>query len=320
MFTKKVWARIAIAVVVVVILIFMYRKFTKKSDYVIPPTSSSDTNSVRQTNYSSNLVACETTYINTMNSPNPDRTAADATLEACITSNVVSYYNSRCPFLPVSPNGSPAFTNLTAGSSGTGIPIGGSSNVAYIAYKADIDAINAVYTPLISAAGQTYSVNVMQAARKADFTGATRKYIATLCPDIYSSTGSTTLTTKHMGWTSSASQSSTYGFQGSLVTKERIWNWAIHAGQAPAVTDTTYTAPTVPLLGPPTLASGTTCNTSDYLTGSLNSIPYWQLAADNGPGTVDSSITFPWATSSTTICPAANAALIPTATATNPLP
>ena len=293
----------------------MYRKFTKKSDYVIPPTATSDTLSARQTAYSANLVSCETTYINTMNGPSPDGTAANATLEACITSNVTSYYNARCPFLSMS--GTTAVGNLTASSSGPNIPIGGSSNAAYMAYKTDIDAINAVYTPLIAAAGQTYSVNVMQAARKADFTGATRKYFATLCTDIYSSTSSTALTTKYLGWTSSAVAGTTYGFQGSLVTKDRIWQWAIHAGQPPTVTDTSYEAPQNALLTAPTTIFGS-CNNSDFA-DLTNGVLNWQLAADNGPGTVDSSVTFPWATPSTTICPA-SASLIPTATPTNPLP
>jgi hypothetical protein len=316
MSTKKIWTRVAIAVVVIVILIFMYRKFTKKSDYVIPPTTTSDTNSTRQTSYSSNLVTCETTYINAMNEPDPDATAANATLNDCITSNVVSYYNARCPFLPATNGLSGAFGNLTSGSTGAGIPNGGSSNVAYIAYKADIDAINAVYTPLISAAGQTFSTNIMAAARKADFTGASRKYIATLCPDIYSNTTSTALTTKYLGWTRTATAQSAYGFQASRVTTSSIWQWSIHAGQPPTASGTTYTPPTAALLTAPLIAAS--CTNSDFAL-STNGVLNWQLAADSGPGTVDSSVTFPWTTSSTTICPA-SATLIPTATAANPLP
>jgi hypothetical protein len=315
MFTKKIWTRIAIAVVVIVVLIFMYRKFTKKSDYVIPPTPASDANSARQTSYSSNLASCETVYINAMNTPGSDATATNTTLNECITSNLMMYYNARCPFLPN--NGSSgAVGALTAGSTGANIPIGGSSNVAYMAYKADIDAINAVYVPLISAAGQVYSVNVMQAARKADFTGASRKYFATLCPDIYSNASSTALTTQYMGWTSTATSGSTYGFQASRVTTSNIWQWAIHAGQPPIVTDTTYIAPTATLIGPPTTLGS--CSNSDFLS-LTNGVPYWQIAADNGPGTVNSAVTFPWAVSSSIICPA-SASLIPTATPANPLP
>ena len=312
MFTNKVWTRLAIAVVVIVMLIFMYRKFTKKSDYVIPPTTTSDTNSTRQSTYSSNLVSCETQFINAMNAAGTDttaQTAAQAVLNTCISSNVTSYYNARCPFLPVSG---------TAGAiTGAGGILNGTSNVAYVAYKADIDAINAVYTPLIAAAGQTYSVNVIQAARKADFTGASRKYYATLCPDIYSNATSSALTTQYMAWTSAATATSAYGFQASRVTPASIWQWAIHAGQPPTVSDTTYTAPTAALLTAPTTIFGS-CSNSDFLS-STNGVPNWQIAADNGPGTVNSAVTFPWATASTTICPA-SATLIPTATATNPLP
>jgi len=312
MFTKKNMTRLVIAMVVIVILIFMYRKFTKKSEYVIPPTATSDTNTARQTTYSSNLFSCETQFVNAMNAAGSDQTAqgvAQTALNTCISSNVTAYYNARCPFLPASG---------TAGAiTGAGGIVGGTSNVAYMAYKADIDAINAVYTPLIAAAGQTYSVNVMQAARKADFTGASRKYYATLCPDIYSNASSSALTTQYMAWTRAATATSSYGFQASRVTPESIWQWAIHAGQPPTVTDTTYTAPTAALLTAPTTILGS-CSNSDFLS-LTNGVPNWQIAADNGPGTVNSAVTFPWATASTTICPA-SATLIPTATATNPLP
>ena len=309
MFTNKAWTRVAIAVIVIVILIFMYRKFTKKSDYVVPPTAASDANTTRQTSYSSNLVSCETAYINAMNEAGADQTAQGVALNTCISSNVTAYYNARCPFLP-SGGAAGAITG------GGGI-VGLTSNVAYVAYKADINAINAVYTPLIAAAGQTYSVNVMQAARKADFTGASRKYYATLCPDIYSNASSTALTTQYLAWTSAATASTAYGFQASRVTPASIWQWSIHAGQPPTVTDTTYTAPTAALITAPTTTFGS-CSNSDFLS-LTNGVANWQIAADNGPGTVNSAVTFPWATASTTICPA-SATLIPTATATNPLP
>lgn len=310
-FTRKDVIRLVIAIAIAVVLFFMYRK---KSNYAIPPTATSDTVSTRQTAYSSNLMNCETLFIDAMNAAGSDKTAQDAaqaTLNTCISSNVTSYYNARCPYLPA---------GGTAGAiSGAGGILNGTSNVAYVAYKADIDAINAVYTPLIAAAGQTYSVNVMQAARKADFTGASRKYFATLCPDIYSNATSSALTTQYLAWTSAATATSSYGFQASRVTPANIWQWAIHAGLAPSTAGDTYTAPTGPLLGPPTLATGTTpCANSDYLTVT-GGVPNWQIAADNGPGTVNTSVTFPWATASTTICPAGTT-FIPTATATNPLP
>lgn len=309
--TRKNVIRLVIAIVIAAVLFFMYRK---KSKYTIPPTATSDTNTTRQTTYSSNLMSCETQFITSMNAAGSDKTAQDAAqaaLNTCISSNVTSYYNSRCPYLPAG--------GTSGAISGAGGILNGTSNVAYMAYKADIDAINAVYTPLIAAAGQTYSVNVIQAARKADFTGASRKYFATLCPDIYSNATSSALTTQYMAWTSAATTASSYGFQASRVTPANIWQWAIHAGQPPTTTGDTYVGPTAPLLAPPTLATGTApCANSDYLTVT-NGVPNWQIAADNGPGTVNSSVTFPWATASTTVCPAGTA-FIPTATATNPLP
>jgi len=311
MFTKKNMTRLAIAVVVIVILIFMYRKFTKKSDYVIPPTPASDTNTTRQTTYSSNLVSCETQFINAMNAAGTDQTLKDAAMNSantCISSNVTSYYNARCPFLPVG--------GTSGAITGAGGIVGGTSNAAYMTYKTDIDTINAVYTPLIAAAGQVYSVNIMQAARKADFTGASRKYFASLCPDIYSNASSTALTSQYSAWTSAATATTAYGFQASRVTPASIWQWAIHAGAAPTVTDTSYTPPAGPLINSTTTLAN--CSNSDW-NGTTGGIQNWQIAADNGPGTVNTSVTFPWATASTTICPA-SPTFITGATASNPLP
>jgi hypothetical protein len=289
-------------VVVVIVAAFLYKKYVNRSKYAIPPTTTSDTNTTRQTTYSSNLVACETQYINDMNAADPN---ANTKVNNCISSNVVAYYNARCPFLPQG-------TGTTGALTGAGNILNGTSNVAYMAYKTDIDAINAVYTPLIAAAGQTASTLVIQAARKADFTGATRKYFATLCPDLYSNTMGNTLQTTYTGWTRSSTAA--YGWDSSLVTTARIWEWAKYAGQPPTTgTDGSYTAPTKPLLGPPTL------NITDAAACSSLFTANWQLAADNGPGTRNTADTLPWNTAVPATCPP-SATFITGATASNPLP
>jgi hypothetical protein len=303
-----------IAFVIVAVLIFMYRKYKNKSEYVIPPTPTSDTNTNRQTRYSSNLVSCETTYINDVNSGTAAATAM-ATLDACISSNVTSYYNDRCPFLP---NADGTTAVLTANN---GL-VGGSTNVSYVEYRTDIDAINTVYTPLISAAGNVYSTNIIMAARKADFTGATRKYFATLCPDLYTTSTDTTSQALYRGWTKSASSSSSYGWMGSNVTLPKIWEWAKYAGVAPRTEGNTYMAPTTPLIGAPALGPsfpvGSACSSLFTVTPSGSTVN-WQTAADNGPGTVRSGVTFPWSTTAAATC-APSSTYILGATAANPLP
>lgn len=304
-----------IAIVIIAVLIFMYRKYKNKSEYIIPPTSASDTNSARRTAYTSNLSSCEVTYINSMNTPGS--VAADVTtlLNNCISSNVISYYNARCPYLPTGSGTTPVLTD------NNGL-LNGSSNVYYTAYKADIDAINAAYTPLIAAANQTYSMNIIMAARKADFTGATRKYFATLCPDLYTTSSDTTSQALYAGWTNAATSSSAYGWMASKVTLVNIWEWAKYAGVAPTITGTTYTAPTTPLIGAPALgdafAAANACSSLFTVTPSGSTVPNWQLAADNGPGTVRAGVTFPWSTTVATCAPSAT--YITGATAANPLP
>ena len=300
-----------IAFIVIAVLIFIYIKYKNKSQYVIPPTATSDTNTTRQQAYSNDLVKCETTYINAVNNTT-DGLATQAitdALNACISSNVLSYYNTRCPYLVPDANTG----KYLALSGGAGAPV-----AAYNAYKADIDAINAKYTPLISAAGQTYSTNIIMAARKADFTGATRKYFATLCPDLYTTSTDTTSQALYAGWTSSATTGTTYGWDASKVTLDKIWEWAKYAGVAPGTTGNTYTAPAAPLIGPSAVLAA--CAGSLYSTTPTGStVPNWQLAADNGPGTVRAGVTFPWSTAAPTVC-AGSATFIPGATATNPLP
>ena len=309
-----------IAFIVIAVLIFIYIKYKNKSQYVIPPTTTSDTDSTRQTRYSNDLVKCETTYINAVNNASglettqktAAETAATAALNECISSNVISYYNARCPYLIPDADG-----KYPALKGGAGAPVN-----TYNAYKADIDAINAKYTPLIAAAGQTYSVSVIQAARKADFTGATRKYFATLCPDLYSNSSDTTTQTLYAGWTSSATSSSAYGWNAANVTLASIWDWAKYASQPPVITGTSYTSNANPLIGPPTVLAA--CAGSLYNTTPTGStVPNWQLAADNGPGTVRNGVVFPWSSTNSatnaTICQG-SATFIPTATSTNPLP
>lgn len=303
-----------IAFIVIAVLIFIYIKYKNKSQYVIPPTATSDTNTTRQQTYSNDLVKCETTYINAVNDNNGTASQAITNaLNECISSNVTSYYNARCPYLvPDAATGK--YLALTGGA--------GAPAATYNAYKADIDAINAKYTPLISAAGQTYSTNIIMAARKADFTGATRKYFATLCPDLYSNSSSTSTQTLYTGWTSSATTGTTYGWDSSKVTLARIWEWAKYAGVPPTISGTTYTAPTAPLIGAPALGDtfpvANACSSLYTVTPSGSANVNWQLAADNGPGTVRAGVTFPWETTNAACAPSAT--FITGATAANPLP
>lgn len=319
-FTQRWWWLIA-GIVILVILFFVYRKFTKKSEYVFPPTATSDP--ANQTTYTNAINKCEEVYINAKNS---NVSTAEADLTNCISSNVSAYYRLRCPFLPDDTG-----ATLTAGQDplqGGGNILGGTSNAAYVAYTNDIKIINDAYTPILAAANQTPTQVIIQAARKADFTGATRKYFASLCPDLYSNTtGDTTLQSLYTGWTSAATNSSAYGFMPSNVTAVRIWEWAKYAGDPPVITSGVYGSSPRPLLTPLSGSVGTltksgagTCTLGGWTGLAWGATSYWQLAADNGPGTVLSGTTFPWNTpeSVNTNCLAAN--LIDGATASNPLP
>jgi hypothetical protein len=321
-----------VGVLIAVILFFVYKKFTKKSEYVMPPPASDTTTSANT--YRDNIDLCERTYINAMNAAGTNQTDKDTamnTANACITSNVSLYYRTRCPFLPASgATSSAAFSGITYSASGApdGV-VNGTSNTHYVAYKTAIDAITNAYLPYLSGAGQTSSALIIQAARKADFTGATRRYLSVLCPDFYTNATSSTDTIRYTNWSTS---NTSYGFDSTKVTKARIWEWAKYAGIAPS-TASGYAAPTSPLLastpGALTKAGVTTCSFGTdgavaWSNGAWNANAAWQLAADNGPGTVNTYVTLPWSSVTNSVvdskCPVGSGTYIDTATTSNPLP
>ena len=219
-----------------------------------------------------------------------------------MSGKVTTYVQAKCPYTngiqPGQSGGGPATTATTA---------------AWTAYQSDIRAIRLAYAPFIlaptDATTTTLTVDIVRAARKADLTGATRKYLSSVCPatsgpGFYTSAdyGMTTTTdssgltvvtpntnvtypdpvsAKYNEWrvyTATPTGSTlSYGFYGdpSFLTRAKIAAWAVGAG----VITTDGTAPTAGML-----ASG-----SKYSSAS-GGIPNWVVARDFGPGTIGSAI------------------------------
>jgi hypothetical protein len=159
------------------------------------------------------------------------------------------------------------------------------------------------------------------AARKADLTGATRKYLATACPatsgpgfytqadygittTVDATTGLTTFgvdATKtypdpvsqvYSQWTTSpATTSPVYGFSAANVTKTNITNWAIGAGDLSSST---------------TPSAGLVASGSSYSNVGTNQIPNWVVARDFGPGTVGTAVPVSYLPSGATVVVRAN--------------
>jgi hypothetical protein len=118
---------------------------------------------------------------------------------------------------------------------------------------------------------------MIAAARKADATGATRKYIKTVCPDFYKTGDATAGTVTDPGanygsWTSASG--TTNGFDPSRITAANVKTWLMYAGSA---FDTNGNA-----------TSGYTISgqTSKWNYTDANGVANWKLAMNAGPGTM----------------------------------
>lgn len=126
-------------------------------------------------------------------SPVANVTKAYNTRQACISASAMTYTLSHCKYLPPADGSRPliptADTDPAAAS-------------AYTAYTTAMNTIQAQYAPALTRAqngqlfpqggtlnGATLStqqkVDIVTAARKADLAGATRKYLASVCPGFY---------------------------------------------------------------------------------------------------------------------------------------
>jgi len=141
------------------------------------------------------------------------------------------------------------------------------------------------------------SKQILRAARKADITGATRKYLALSCSGFYKAgtTGYIDPTCAYAGWTSSASLTSQYGFRASSVTPQSVLAWAKYASNVDA------TGPLLP-------NSGTTLYNTSVTDSLLGSQTYAQYTQNYGPGTILNASTANTAASISPATPVGSAA------------
>lgn len=204
--------------------------------------------------------------------------AVEQAFDACITAKTSDYVKSMCPWT-------------------TNNPTSGSLLTAYNTFLNDSAAIRSAYNGLINSITDAVGISAVNAARKADLTGATRKYLSTVCPGFYAPPAGGTDPGANGGeyqnWVqgSGAQANKTYYFDSSKVsfsdaaTKtaavNNIKKWAQFAASSTA--------------GTASLLSG--CSQYSATTGGT---PNWKLAQAYGPGTVYSGITLPWTSASQT--------------------
>lgn len=299
--SDKTLRKILIGVAIVAVIILIVNGLVRRSRYTFPTTGTAQ----EDTTLTTQLQTCQTAYSQAIVAGTAPATA-QATLKTCVSGKVSTYVQAKCPYTngiqPGATGGGPATTDTTA---------------AWSAYQRNIGIIRDAYAEQITAASATpsdaaYPLTLVQAARKADLTGATRQYLATACPSttgpgFYTEAGyDTTITTdaagattvtpktvtypdpvsaKYKSWTGAANAG--YGFDPARVTRANIIAWGLGAG---LIADNA-TAPTGPL--PP--ATGT-----KYTAVSNAGIPNWVVARDFGPGTIGTLVPVSYAVADST--------------------
>lgn len=180
--------------------------------------------------------------------------AAYAVKDACLTTAVTTYMTNKCPYT----------------TDPTQVPTSGTALTAYNQYQTDLTTINNAYLVVVQNPG-TVSAAQYNAARKADITIATRKYLATVCTGFYAPQSGTDPGTTYQGYT--LAPASTNGFDPSQITSANIATWAQYAATDPTVATSSLTTP---------LTTGSTSWTKANAAGLQN----WQVARYAGPGTV----------------------------------
>jgi hypothetical protein len=241
------------------------------------------------TTLKSALVACQDTYAReTINNV----AGAVANRTTCIATAVAPYTRGHCQWLPADGQPLP-------------VPTAGDALIAYTAYQNDIKTIQLAYvsTANRAAAGTfagitdtTRASAIVSAARAADITGATQKYLATVCPGFYApgdpakaaedpspgyklwsakseATDSVTGTQKHF-----------YASSTGGITDAAVLTWAQYARPVTFTAGTGLTA-TTGYLTSSIMSGGTTYSDKSGMTGGTAGAENWRLAYANGPGT-----------------------------------
>jgi hypothetical protein len=280
--SDKTLRKILIGVAIVAVIILIVNGLFRRSNYVFPTTGTAQ----EDTTLNTQLQDCQTTYSQAILA-GTNATTAQAALKTCVSGKVSTYIQTKCPYT----NGEqPAATDTTG-------------RTAWTAYQANIRAIRDAYNAQVTAgANDATYLTLVQAARKADLTGATRQYLATACPSTTgpgfytpadygtsittdATTGQSTVTmtkdtypdpvsAKYSSWTSAANAG--YGFDATRITRANIETWAVGAG----VIADNAAAPTAALA-----PTGT-----KYTNASSAGIPNWVVARDFGPGTIGTDV------------------------------
>jgi hypothetical protein len=284
---------IAVIIIALVLLVLWYRRRTQsKYTYDQIKTGGSPPES---TTYS-NIVACQLTF-NTSNVTATDATrpALLNTFNQCVRSNVGFYVDTKCVWVTTDTNGI-MIAPTTVGVNGATA----SDVAAYTQFTNDQNAIQTAYVDLFTRSSDTTSptTEMVDAAFKADLTGATRRYLSTVCSN-YFKTATNDPSTIYSEWrvATGATAPTVYSFWPGAtgkVTAAMVTTWVAKAARYTSATDAQLQAGSEPYtVGSPYLASGSTYNQNSTIANPSASGTFyqnWEVSRDNGPGTINSQV------------------------------
>lgn len=256
------------------------------------------------------LVTCQDTYATSIISGGTLATNAVEERKNCIARAVAPYTRNHCQWLPPAPTAAAPNPTLP-------VPPEGAAKTAYDAYQTDIKTIQLAYVQAANRAaagtfqgiGDQIKANmIVSAARAADISGATQKYLATVCPGFYQP-GDPTIpdpSTRYKLWTAVlgtaavtadpliASSQTHFWAPSTGITDVAILTWAQYARTVTFVENTGLTA-TTGYLSASIMVGGTTySDKSGFLrTPALVGTENWRNAYTSGPGTFPVTV---WAT------------------------
>jgi hypothetical protein len=202
---------VALIILVVIILAVLRYRSRSKFVYPVPAGTTPDTS---DTAFTASLGTCQDTYNQALIAAGTDATLifnAEKARATCISTASGNYVTGKCPL-----------------SNGTVPTAGTPEKTQYDAYQTNLVAIQQAYVTAQRLATSTSDTMNLNAARKADMSGATRKYIASICPAFYKPSTGTDPTSTYTAW--AVGDSATNGFRPSAVnTMTAITAWADYA-------------------------------------------------------------------------------------------
>jgi hypothetical protein len=282
--SNKMLTLAVIGLVAVIVLALVINRYMSRSKFQWPAASPQDNNDTSlQTDLQSYQDAYNIAMINFKAMPEgADKTTAmmnaEQTLATSINTRVNAYVTSKC-----------------GAASGTAPPsTDAAATTAWNTYQANLGKIQGAYLVInnnASAATNPTSEQVI-AARKADISGATRKYLATRCPNFYK-TESTDPTATYTAWTLVESGASApaagNGFFKPNVTTGNIATWAGYAARTKSTSANLTVQPgtgVVASIGSVTVPDTTGFNVSDPV-----QFTYQTVNKDTGVTTTSGPIT-----------------------------